>query len=167
MAIELGAARAAMLGLPTLGERLGDRLDLLGGGRRTADRRHRTLRTVLEWSHELLAPAEAVLFRRLGVFPAGFALAPAEAVCANGDVPPSAVPVLLARLVEQSLVQRGSDNRFALLETLRAYAVELLGAAGETWLRDRHARDTAARLVAESRRLWTPDEPAACARCTC
>ncbi len=147
MAIELGAARAAMLGLPTLGERLGDRLDLLGGGRRTADRRHRTLRTVLEWSHELLAPAEAV--------------------CANGDVPPSAVPVLLARLVEQSLVQRGSDNRFALLETLRAYAVELLAAAGETWLRDRHARDTAARLVAESRRLWTPDEPAACARCTC
>jgi hypothetical protein len=69
LAIELGAARAAALGLPALAERLTDRLDLLGGGRRTADRRHRTLRAVVEWSHELLAPAEAVLFRRLGVFP--------------------------------------------------------------------------------------------------
>jgi hypothetical protein len=162
LAIELGAARAATLGLPTLAERLGDRLDLLGGGRRTADRRHRTLRTVLEWSHELLAPAEAVLFRRLGVFPAGFALAQAEAVCVDGDLPRSAVPALLARLVEQSLVQRGPDSRFALLETLHAYAVELLDAAGEqTRLRDRHARDTAARLTAESARLWTPGEPAA------
>jgi DNA-binding SARP family transcriptional activator len=83
LAIELGAARAVALGLPALAERLADRLDLLGGGRRTADRRHRTLRAVLEWSHELLAPAEAVLFRRLGVFPGGFALAQAEAVCAE------------------------------------------------------------------------------------
>jgi predicted ATPase len=161
LAIELGAARAAALGLSALAERLGDRLDLLGGGRRTADRRHRTLRAVLEWSHELLAPAEAVLFRRLGVFPAGFALAQAEAVCADGDLPQPAVPALLARLVEQSLVQRRPDNRFALLETLRAYAVERLEAAGETHLRDRHARDTAARLTAESRRLWTENEPMA------
>ncbi|MDT0353826.1 BTAD domain-containing putative transcriptional regulator [Pseudonocardia charpentierae] len=161
LAIELGAARAAALGLPALAERLGDRLDLLGGGRRTADRRHRTLRGVLEWSHELLAPAEAVLFRRLGVFPAGFALAQAEAVCADGRLPQSAVPALLARLVEQSLVQRGPDHRFALLETLRAYAVEQLDAAGETRLRDRHARDTAARLTAETPRLWTENEPVA------
>ena len=161
LAIELGAARAGALGLPTLVERLGDRLDLLGGGRRTADRRHRTLRAVLEWSHELLAPAEAVLFRRLGVFPAGFTLAQAEAICADGDLPQAAVPALLARLVEQSLVQRGPDDRFALLETLRSYAVELLEAAGETRLRDRHARDTAARLAAESPRLWTEEESAA------
>jgi len=161
LAIELGAARAASLGLPALAERLGDRLDLLGGGRRTADRRHRTLRAVLEWSHELLSPAEAVLFRRLGVFPAGFTLAQVEAVCAEGDLPERAVPALLARLVEQSLVLRGPDDRFGLLETLRAYAVELLAAAGETRLWDRHARDTAARLVAESGRLWTEEEPAA------
>jgi hypothetical protein len=58
-------------------------------------------------------------------------------VCAEDDLPQRAVPALLARLVEQSLVQRGPDNRFALLETLRAYAVELLDAAGETRLRDR------------------------------
>ena len=69
LAIELAAARAAALGLPALAERLTDRLDLLGGGRRTADRRHRTLRSVVEWSNELLAPAEAVLFRRLGRVP--------------------------------------------------------------------------------------------------
>jgi hypothetical protein len=95
------------------------------------------------------------------VLPAGFTLAQAEAVCAEGDLPKRAVPALLARLVEQSLVLRGPDDRFGLLETLRTYAVELLAAAGETRLRDRHARDTAARLVTESERLWTEEEPAA------
>jgi len=74
-----------------------------GGGRRTADRRHRTLRAVVEWSHDLLDPEEAVLFRHLGVFPGSFTLDQVEAVC--GWASRGSLPALLARLIEQSLVQ--------------------------------------------------------------
>jgi predicted ATPase/DNA-binding SARP family transcriptional activator len=161
LAIELGAARAGALGLPLLLDRLGGRLDLLGGGRRTADRRHRTLRAVVEWSHELLTPEEARLFIRLAVFPGKFTMDQAEAVCADDQLPPTVIAALLARLVEQSLVHR-TDAWFALLETLRAYAAEHLARSGEEEvLRARHAYATADRLTAEVARLWTAHEPAA------
>jgi predicted ATPase/DNA-binding SARP family transcriptional activator len=161
LAIELGAARAATLGLDALNKRLSARLDLLGGARRTADRRHRTLRAVVSWSHDLLTADEAVVFRRLGVFPSSFSLDQAEAVCTRPAPAGTDVAGLLARLVEQSLVQR-ADGRFQLLETLRAFALEQLHTANEhNALRAAHARDTADRLTAASPRLWTADEPAA------
>jgi predicted ATPase/DNA-binding SARP family transcriptional activator len=157
LAIELGAARAGGLGLTVLLDRMGERLEVLGGGRRTADRRHRTLRAVVDWSHDLLDPEEAVLFRRLGVFPGSFTLDQVEAVC--GGASRGSLPALLARLVEQSLVQPARSGRFQLLETLRAFTLERLAAAGEEHaLRDAHARDTAARLAATSRRLWSEHE---------
>jgi predicted ATPase/DNA-binding winged helix-turn-helix (wHTH) protein len=160
LAIELGAARAATFGLGELTHRLGERLDLLAGGRRTADRRHRTLRTVVDWSHELLTEDEARLFARLAVFPGAFSLDQAESVCVDGHVARAAMAPLLARLVDQSLVQAGR-GRFWLLETLRAYASERLEAAGEEQaLRERHARVTTGRLSALDRRLWTVHEAA-------
>ena len=163
LAIELGAARVHALGLPLLIERLGDRLDLLSGGRRTADRRHRTLRAVVEWSHELLTADEALLFARLPVFPGSFELDQVEAVCTDERLATSAIGPLLARLVEQSLLRR-VEGRFTLLETLRAYAAEQLERAGEReLLRRRHAHDTAGRLAAHMARLWTPEEPDAVA----
>jgi predicted ATPase/DNA-binding SARP family transcriptional activator len=166
LAIELGAARAATFGLPELAGRLGERLDLLAGGRRTAADRHRTLRAVVDWSHDLLTAAEARLLRRLAVFPGHFTLDQAESVCADDRIGRPAVAGLVARLVEQSLVQAGR-GRFWLLETLRAYAGERLAAAGETpRLRERHARETAARLASLDRQLWTPAEPAAVAALT-
>ena len=165
LAIELGAARAHALGLPLLLERLDGRLDLLSGGRRTADRRHRNLRAVVEWSHGLLTADEALLFARLAVFPGSFGLDQAEAVCADDRLPSPSVGPLLARLVDQSLLQRVGD-RFTLLETLRAYAAERLDAAERDRLQRRHARDTADRLAAESARLWTSAEPAAVAALT-
>jgi predicted ATPase/DNA-binding SARP family transcriptional activator len=161
LAIELGAARAATLGLDALNKRLSARLDLLGGARRTADRRHRTLRAVVSWSHDLLTAEEAVLFRRLAVFPGSFSLDQVEAVCTRPAPAGSDVAGLLARLVEQSLVQR-VDGRFQVLETLRAFALEQLNTANEyAALRAAHAYDTADRLTEASPRLWTVDEPAA------
>ena len=161
LAIELGAARADALGLPLLLERLGERLDLLAGGRRTAERRHRTLRAVVEWSHQLLAAEEAALFARVAVFPGSFGLDQVEAVCADDRLPLPMIAPLLARLVEQSLVRRVGD-RFGLLETLRLHAVERLEATGERgrWA-GRHARDAAQRLETYSAMLWTADEPRA------
>jgi predicted ATPase/DNA-binding SARP family transcriptional activator len=161
LAIELGAARAPTLGLAGLSDRLRERLDLLAGGRRTGAARHRTLRAVVDWSHDLLTGEEAQLFRRLAVFPASFSLDQVESVCADATLPAHVVAGLVARLVEQSLVQ-ASIGRFRLLETLRTYALERLVAVGEEpGLRERHARDTGARLAELDRRMWTPAEASA------
>ncbi|MDD7942917.1 BTAD domain-containing putative transcriptional regulator [Actinomycetospora lutea] len=164
LAIELGAACSSTFGLAELAARLGQRLDLLAGGRRTAAARHRTLRAVVDWSYALLGEDEARLLERLVVFPGTFSLGAAEAVCADDQLPPSSVGPLLARLVEQSLVQAGAGH-FSLLETLRAYAEELLDESRRDALRARHAHVTAQRLTTLRRRLLAPrhDAPVAAA----
>ncbi|MFI9598038.1 ATP-binding protein, partial [Nonomuraea sp. NPDC052265] len=130
LAIELAAARSASLGLAGLLVALDDTLRLLTGGR-AADRRHRSLRAVLEWSHDLLDEEEQVLFRRLSMFCGGFDLAAATALTAGR--PPGAVSHVLGRLVDKSLVVRspGTASRWRLLQTVRAFAEDLLRDSGE------------------------------------
>jgi predicted ATPase len=113
LAVELAAARASVLSPAEMIERIGQRLDLLRGGR-DADTRHSTLRATIDWSHALLAPAEQRLFARLSVFAGGCTLAAAE------EVAEASVDDLQA-LVEKSLV-RHDGGRFWMLETIRAYA---------------------------------------------
>ncbi|MCV2487758.1 winged helix-turn-helix domain-containing protein [Geodermatophilus sp. YIM 151500] len=162
LAIEIGAARAPALGLREFADRLGSGLDLLTGGRRTAAARHRSVRAVVDWSFGLLGDAEARLLVRLGVFPGSFPLDRVEAVCADDGLPLPSVGPLLARLVEQSLVQAG-EGRFWLLETLRTYTRERLDPAERHALRARHACDVARRLAGLTPLLTGPDEPAAVA----
>jgi predicted ATPase/DNA-binding SARP family transcriptional activator len=157
LAIELGAGRAPMFGLRQFAERLGQGLDLLAGGRRTAAVRHRSARAVVDWSYSLLTEDEALLFARLAVFPSTFAVDQVEAVCAGPPLSRSAGVPLLVRLSEQSLVQT-ARGRFWLLETLRAYAQERLAPADRSPLRARHALDVAERLTELSRQILTPDE---------
>jgi predicted ATPase/DNA-binding SARP family transcriptional activator len=130
LAIELAAARAAALSLDQVAARLGDSLDMLGEGRRTALTRQQTLRATFDWSHDLLTGEERVLFRRLAIFAGGFALAAADEVCAGGAITRRRVVDQLARLVEKSLVV-AQGERFRLLDTVRQYAAERLAAAGE------------------------------------
>ena len=138
LALELAAARVRSLGVPQVAERLDDCFGLLTGGSRTIPR-HQTLRAALEWSHDLLAPDEQVALRRLGVFPASFALDAAEAAVLDGD----AVD-LLVRLVDKSLVVVSDDEenpRYRLLEPVRQYARERLTEAGEDEDVERRHRD--------------------------
>ncbi|WP_327092373.1 LuxR C-terminal-related transcriptional regulator [Nonomuraea sp. NBC_01738] len=130
LAIELAAARSASLGLAGLLVALDDTLRLLTGGR-AADQRHRSLRAVLEWSHDLLDQEEQALFRRLSIFCGGFDLAAATALTAGRR--PGAVSHVLGRLVDKSLVVRdpGAASRWRLLQTVRAFAEDLLRESGE------------------------------------
>ena len=80
LAIELAAARMTHLSLPTLRQRLERQLPLLTGGGRDRPLRLQTMRDAIAWSHDLLSPAEQVLFRRLAVFVDGCTLAAAEYV---------------------------------------------------------------------------------------
>jgi predicted ATPase len=130
LALELAAARAKALTTDQLLERLSERLDLLKGGR-DAEPRQATLRATIEWSYDLLDPAERLLFARLAVFGGGCALDAAEAVC-QADLDP------LQSLVEKSLVRR-TDDRFWMLETIREFALERLDETADArQLRRRH-----------------------------
>jgi len=98
LAIELAAVWLRTLTPAQLAERLDDRFALLTGGSRTALPRHRTLRAAVDWSWDLLAPAEQVLARRLAIFPAGASLAMAEQVCADELLPSAEVLPALSGL---------------------------------------------------------------------
>src|SRR5690349_7886132 len=128
--IELAAARVEALGAVQLADRLDDRFALLAGGDRLAARRHRSLAATVEWSYRLLGEDERRVFRRLAVFPGPFTLEAAEAVAG-----PAAGPAVL-HLVDCSLLappRTGPDgrSRYLMLETLRAYGLARLAAAGE------------------------------------
>jgi len=131
LAVELAAARTRVLTPTQILDRLSQRLDLLKGGR-DADPRQLTLRATIDWSHELLSPREQTLFRRLAVFSGGCSLDAAEEV-AGAELEP------LQSLVDKSLL-RHTNERFWMLETIRAYGRErLAGSADEADLRRRHA----------------------------
>ena len=128
LAIELATARSATLGIAGLRAGLTDRLRLLSGGR-GGDDRHRSLRTVLDWSHELLDDEERTVLRRLGRFAGDFDIVAASVVT---GVPPATVTDLVGRLADNSLLAHLPDgDRWSLLETVRAYAMEKLTDAGE------------------------------------
>jgi predicted ATPase/class 3 adenylate cyclase len=132
LAIELAAARIPLLSPEAMLKRLGERLKLLSSGARDLPARQQTLRGTLTWSYDLLNSEERRLFARVGVFAGGFSLDAAESVC-NADLD------TLASLVDKSVVRREGE-RFALLDTIREYALERLAASDEDeTLHERHA----------------------------
>jgi predicted ATPase/DNA-binding winged helix-turn-helix (wHTH) protein len=135
LAIEFAAARAAVLSVQLVAAGLRDRFALLTAGSRTALPRHRTLRATLDWSHELLPETERRLLRRLAVFPAGFTIDAATAVMTDTGFDASAMLDGIANLVAKSWValdKSGAGARWALLETIRAYALQKLAESGES-----------------------------------
>jgi predicted ATPase len=113
---------------------LENRFGLLTTGRRTALPKHQTLRAALDWSFELLPKIEQSLLARLAIFDAGFTLEAVTAVASDAGYPASAVQDGVANLVEKSFVildRSPSSGRWALPETIRAYALEKLAQGGE------------------------------------
>src|SRR5258705_3022303 len=151
LAIELAAARVRALSLEEILDGLHDRFRLLTGGSRGAVRRQQTLRASVDWSHALLTEPERVLFRRLSVFMGGLDIAAAQAVAGGGDIERHQVIDLMSLLVDKSLVTAeytSGPTRYGLLETVRQYALEKLGEAGDgDVVRTRH-RDHYSALAA-------------------
>lgn len=135
LAIELAAARTRVLSPATMLDRLQSRLQLLTGGALDLPERQQTLRKAIDWSHGLLNDAEQKLFRRLSVFVGGCTFEAAEAVCNTARDLDMDLFEGLSSLVDKNLVQNPDqpwpEPRFAMLETIREYALERLAASGE------------------------------------
>ena len=135
LAIELAAARTKVLSPSAILDRLQSRLQLLTGGALDLPERQQTLRKAIDWSHDLLNEAEQKLFRRFSVFVGGCTLEAAEAVCNTRRDLGIDLFEGLSSLVDKNLVQRidraQTEPRFAMLETIREYALECLMNSGE------------------------------------
>lgn len=124
LAIELAAARTKLLPPQALLTRLGQRFDLLVGGPLDQPVRQQTLRSTIDWSFGLLGSDEQRLFASLAVFAGGCTLEAAEAVCG-----PEGLLAGLSALVDNNLLrqqQLDGEPRFAMLASIRAYALERL-----------------------------------------
>lgn len=132
LAIELVAARIRLFTPQAMLPRLTSRLKLLGGGLDDLPERQRTMRNAIGWSYELLGLAEQRLFQRLSICPGGCTLETAEAVC-DSDLGIEVVDGIDS-LLRQSLLrsdEKAGEMRFSMLETIREYGLEMLGACGE------------------------------------
>ncbi|MFN8662410.1 MAG: LuxR C-terminal-related transcriptional regulator [Thermomicrobiales bacterium] len=143
LAIELAAARIAVLPPTALLDRLEHRLRLLTGGPQDAPPRLRTMRDAIAWSYDLLRPQEQAVFRGLAIFSGGFTLEAATAIARATGNDEDEVVDLVSVLVHASLVQpmEGPEghHRYHLLETVREFGLEHLDVTGEeTTLRDAH-----------------------------
>ena len=174
LALELAAARLSLLSPAALLARLDRSLPVLTRGARDLPERQQTLRNTIAWSHDLLDPEEQQLFRRLAVFAGGFTLEAAQEVCsdnldpagASRRVDESAKLERLAQLIDKSLVQAqawtGAEPRFAMLETIREYALEQQQTSGEQALfQEQHARyflrlaeDAEPNIFLPQREMW-------------
>jgi predicted ATPase/class 3 adenylate cyclase len=145
LAIELAAARTRVLSPEALLYRLDRHLGLLTGGPRDAPARQRTLRGAIDWSYELLASAEKVLFRRLSVFVGGWSLESAEAVVGSSLDEDVDLLDVLSSLLDKNLLRSEQSyegkTRFSMLQTIRDYALERLSQDSDAvTLQRRHAR---------------------------
>ncbi len=131
LAIELAAARGAVLSLPELHDRLQRRLPLLSGGSRDQPERLRTMHSAIAWSYDLLEPPTQELLRRLAVFSGGISVVAVEATAPAADA--GATLDALGDLVINSLLQRSDaadGSRLIMLETVREFAQEQLDKSG-------------------------------------
>jgi len=125
LALELAAAWLRGLSIAQIAQEIQRNLDFLSTTTRNVEERHRSMRAVFDQSWRFLAENERLIFARLSVFHGGFA---GEAAIQVAE----ASLACLATLVEQSLIQIESSDRFGIHELLRQYAMEKLEEYGDT-----------------------------------
>jgi predicted ATPase/DNA-binding SARP family transcriptional activator len=168
LALELAAVRLRTLPIREIVSNLDDRFALLDQSR-GAQAGPGTLRGVLEWSLRLLSDQEAKLFTRLGVFPATWTMAAAQAICSDAALSSREVFGALTLLVDHSLViyeTTSSGGLYRMLETVRSYSRNRLESDSEllSALLDRHANyylsaPTSGPSTSEDQAGFVSDEP--------
>ncbi len=157
LAIELTAVRLRSLSLDQIAERLTERYLLLSDGARNAPARQRSLRTLIDWSHDLCSEQERTVWARAAVFSGSFALDAVEYVASDGAVPPDELLNVIDSLVDKSVFMREEHDgsvRYRLLETVREYGEEKLDESGDGVAVRRRHRDWYAGLVSRFVTEW-------------
>ncbi|WP_237061068.1 ATP-binding protein [Loktanella sp. M215] len=142
LAIELAASRIRLMTPQMIDHRLEQSIDVLAGGRRDEEGRHRTLRDTIAWSYDLLDPPEQQALAALSVFGGGFTVDSAVAVCADHNVGADTFDLIVS-LLNRSLLREdevSGETRLRMLETVRSFVTDELesGHHADT-LRARHA----------------------------
>ena len=162
LGIELAAARMRSLSPSELADRLEHSFRILSGSAKTALPRQRTLHATIDWSYDLLEPAEQAMFRRLSVFTGGFGIVAVEAVCVGEPVDDWAVVDHMDSLVDKSLVitlHSGGGTRYRMLEPVRQFAQERLSDTAEPErFQAAHARHFASFVADTSPRMRGPEQ---------
>jgi predicted ATPase len=157
LAIELAAARLLTLSEQDILGRLSDRYRLLDTGPRSAPQRQQTLRSCIQWSYDLCAAPEQLLWTRLAVFVGDVVLDAAEDVCADDALAAENILDMVASLVDKSILIREDHDtvvRYRLLDTIRDYGQERLRESEEyAALRRRH-RDWYEQLTQRAEADW-------------
>ena len=144
LALELAAARLSIMSVSEVAKGLSARFRASSREGRGLPARHRTLQATMDWSYGLLSPEEQRAFRRAGVFAGSWTLEAAAQVIGDPGDASWQVLDLVGALIDKSLIvaeKAGQERHFHLLETMRAYALDRLEAAGElVEAQTRHAR---------------------------
>jgi predicted ATPase/DNA-binding SARP family transcriptional activator len=145
LAIEMAAARAAVLSPAQIAARLEEGTALLAASEVDRADRQRTIEAAVAWSYDLLTPLERVAFARLGVFAGSFALDAAAAVAGFDPIAEDQVLDAISGLVEASLLVAEPSGegpmRYRQLAVLRGFARLRLEESGETTeVERRHTR---------------------------
>jgi predicted ATPase/DNA-binding XRE family transcriptional regulator len=131
LVVELAASRLQVLSLEQLAERLSDPFNLLTDGSRVALPKHQSLRTLLDWSYDLLTEPERKLFCHVSTLNDRWTLEEAEGLFDNeaseSAIKRTEVLGLLSQLVKKSLIfveESDGKTQYHMLELVRLYAVE-------------------------------------------
>jgi predicted ATPase len=142
LAIELAAARLAVMSAEQLLARLDDRFTVLRRGHGNAEQRQRTMHDAIDWSWNLLDEAERRVLEGLSVF-RGFDLDAAAAVLGPDVVDTVAALRHKSLIAEAPAGERTGGPRFFLLVSIREFAARELGARAAD-VRRAHAKHYAA-----------------------
>jgi predicted ATPase/DNA-binding NarL/FixJ family response regulator len=157
LAIELAAARLAVLSPQQIRDRLEDRFRLLRRSSRAVPERQQTLAACVDWSFELCSASERRLWARLSVFVGGSEFDEIEGICTDEDLPAADLLDALTGLVDKSILVRdnhGEVTHYRMLEALRDYGHDRLVEYGEEGLLRRKHRDWYRQLARRARDDW-------------
>ncbi len=126
LAIELAAGQINLFSPALLLQKLDHRLDVLKGNFKDIPDRQKTIRNTIEWSYDLLTPAEQNMLHHISLYNAGCLLETIESVTMEAE---DEVYGILESLINKSLLMKQDEDvqvRFQMLETVREFALEKL-----------------------------------------
>lgn len=151
LAIELAASQSRLSSLPIVAADLARSMDAIQTEMIDVAARHRSMRTVFDYSWRSLSKQEKSVLMRLSVFAGGFSIEAAAEVAA-------ASTAVLNSLRDKSFLHKTAVNRYDLHEVLRQYTRAKFVEAGlETAALRKHSQYYLDNLSRQGQRMVGPD----------